>query len=169
MRKILLCVFILVATTAFAQGPPQMSAIQDPFWDSLIGKWEGWSESPMGKSADEVEFEWELQKQFFKTKVEVKTGDMVYKIVGYSTVDPKTGKISGHWFDTSRIVYISTETRSGNKVAMRIEGGPGPIERTYEKVGEDKLVGTFKVMTPNGPIEGRSELTRKVKAPKKKE
>lgn len=169
MRKILAFLFLLAATAALAQGPPQVSPIQDPFWDSLIGKWEGWSESQMGKSTDEVEFEWELQKQFFKTKVEAKSGEMNYKMIGYSTKDPATGKITGYWFDTFRLVYTSTETREGNKVTMRIEGGPGPIERTYEKVGDDKLVGTFKVMTPNGPIEGRSELMRKVKAPKKKE
>lgn len=167
MKKILLCLLCFAATTAWAQAPTAMPAVQDAFWESLIGKWEGWSESPMGKSNDEVEFEWELQKQFFKTKVEVKSGDMTYKMVGYSTMDAKTGKITGHWFDSWRVVYTSTETRNGNKVTMRIEGGPGPMERSYEKIGEDKLVGTFKVTGPDGKvIEGRSELTRKVKAKK---
>jgi len=166
MKKILFLVLILPSVTAFAQTPA--APIQDAMWESLVGKWEGWSESPMGKSTDEVEFEWELQKQFFKTKVEVKNSDTAYKIVGYSTMDPKTGKITGHWFDTARIVYTSSETRNGNKVTIRIEGGPGPVERTYEKVGNDKLVGTFKATTADGKtVEGRSELTRKVKAAKK--
>ena len=168
MKSILVYVLCLVASAALAQAPAAMPAVQDAFWESLIGKWEGWSESPMGKSNDEIEFEWELQKQFFKTKVEVKSGDMTYKMVGYSTIDAKTGKITGHWFDSWRLVYTSTETRTGNKVTMRIDGGPGPMERTYEKIGEDKLVGTFKVTQGDGKvIEGRSELTRKVKAPKK--
>ena len=166
MKKVLFCLLFLFAATALAQAPPAMAPLQDAFWESLIGKWEGWSESPMGKSTDEVEFEWELQKQFFKTKVEVKSGEMNYKMVGYSTIDA-AGKITGHWFDSWRLVYASTETRNGNKVTMRIEGGPGPVERTYEKIGEDKLVGTFKVTMNGQTIEGRSELTRKVKAPKK--
>jgi len=168
MKRVRFCLFAVTAISAFAQAPPAMAPIQDAFWESLIGKWEGWSESPMGKSSDEVEFEWELQKQFLKTKVEVKNGEMNYKMVGYSTIDAKTGKITGHWFDSWRLVYTSTETRNGNKVTMRIEGGPGPVERTYEKVGEDKLVGTFKATMADGKImEGRSELTRKVKAAKK--
>ncbi|MEK7729475.1 MAG: hypothetical protein AAB354_13755 [candidate division KSB1 bacterium] len=166
MKKIMLCLFAVSAISGFAQAPPAMTPIQDAFWESLIGKWEGWSESSMGKSADEVEFEWELQKQFLKTKVEAKSGEMTYKMVGYSTIDA-TGKITGHWFDSWRLVYASTETRNGNKVTMRIEGGPGPVERTYEKVGEDKLVGTFKVTMNGQTFEGRSELTRKVKAAKK--
>lgn len=167
MKKILLLALALTAVAAFAQ-PVVQPPLQDAMWESLIGKWEGWSESPMGKSTDEIEFEWELQKQFFKTKVEAKSGEMNYKIVGYSTMDPKTGKITGYWFDTARLVYTSTETREGNKVMLRIEGGPAPVERVYEKVGDDKLVGTFKVMVPGGQtIEGRSELMRKVKAPKK--
>lgn len=166
MKRTLCCALLLVAVSVFAQAPAAMPAVQDAFWESLIGKWEGWSESPMSKSADEVEFEWELQKQFFKTKVEVKSGEMTYKMVGYSTIDA-AGKITGHWFDSRRLVYTSTETREGNKVTMRIDGGPGPIERVYEKIGEDKLVGTFKVTMNGQTIEGRSELTRKVKAPKK--
>ncbi|NUO81821.1 hypothetical protein HUU05_17255 [candidate division KSB1 bacterium] len=166
MKNLWFLVLLLTSVAAFAQAPP--APIQEAMWESLVGKWEGWTESPMGKSTDEVEFEWELQKQFFKTKVEAKSGDMNFKIVGYSTTDQKTGKISGHWFDSMRGVYTSTETHEGNKIILHIEGGPGPEERIYEKVGNDKLVGTIKFVTPDGKtLEGRSELVRKVKAAKK--
>ncbi len=166
MKSFCFWVLLLTSVAAFAQAPP--APIQEAMWESLVGKWEGWTETPMGKSSDEIEFEWELQKQFFKTKVEAKTSDMTYKIVGYSTVDQKTGKITGHWFDSMREVYTSTETHEGNKIIMHIQGGPGPEERVYEKVGNDKLVGMIKIVTSDGKtLEGRSELVRKVKAAKK--
>jgi len=161
-------VLVLLALPVLAQDamtPPK--PIEDAFWASLIGEWEGWSESPMGKSKDEIEFEWELHKQFFKTEVESKLGEMEFKITGYSTIDPKTGVIWDYWFDNFRSVLKSTETHQGNKLTIKWEGGPAPIERSYEKVGEDKLVGTFKDVDPSGKaIEGKSELMRKKKKSK---
>lgn len=161
-------VLALIAFPVFAQdtmAPPK--PIEDALWASLIGDWEGWTEWPNGKSIDKVEFEWELHKQFFKTQVESKQGEMEYKLTGYTTIDPKTGAITGYWFDNFRTVLKSTETRQGNKGTIKWEGGPTAFERTYEKVGEDKLVGIFKDVDASGkPIEVKWELTRKKKKSK---
>lgn len=163
--------FLVLALIAFpvlaqdAMMPPK--PIEDPLWNSLIGEWEGWSEWPNGKSMDKVDFEWELHKQFFKTQVESKLGEMEYKLTGYATIDPKTGAIWGQWFDNFRMVLKSTETRQGNKVTIKWEGGPAASERSFEKVGEDKIVGTFKDVDATGkPFEGKWELTRKQKKSK---
>jgi hypothetical protein len=160
----------LLAFPLLAQEKPQAGApkpIEDPFWESLIGKWEGWSESPEGKSQDEVEFEWELHKQFLKTKVTSKMNEKEYKSTGYATLDPATGARLGYWFDTYRGFSKSTETRDGNKIMMKSEG-PVTIERVAEKVGEDKMVGTFRVTAPDGSVvEGKWELMRKKKDGKK--
>jgi hypothetical protein len=140
--------------------PPQ---ITDALWESLNGDWEGWSEMPSGKSEEKLEVEWGLQRQFLIVRVTIKDANSTYKITGYSTIDPKTGKMFGYWFDSSRNVYQSTETRSGNKFTIKWEG-PSTFERTYEKVGEDKLVGTIKQMDPSGNVvEGKTEVTRKKK------
>lgn len=162
-------VLALIAIPVLAQdtmAPPK--PIEDALWNSLIGKWEGWTEWPTGKSKDEVEFEWELHKQFFKTEVESKLGEMEYKLTGYTTIDPKTGAMWGYWFDNFRSALKSTQTQQGNKFTIKWEGGPASSERTYEKVGEDKLVGTFKDVDPatGKPIEGKTELTRKQKKSK---
>jgi hypothetical protein len=164
--------FLVLALIAFpvraqdTMAPPK--PIEDPLWNSLIGDWEGWTEFPNGKSIDKVEFEWELHKQFFKTQVESKQGEMEFKLTGYTTIDPKTGAMWGYWFDSFRMVYKSTQTQQGNKVTIKWEGGPAPFERSFEKVGDDKLVGTFKdVDVATGkPVEGKWELTRKQKKSK---
>jgi len=88
-------------------------------------------------------------------------------MTGYATIDPASGTRTGYWFDTYRGFYKSTETRDGNKLSMKSEG-PVTIERTAEKVGEDKMVGTFRVTGPDGKaIEGKWELMRKKKDRKK--
>lgn len=148
------------------EPPPAPKPVEDALWSSLVGEWEGWSEDATGRSEDEVEVEWELHKQFLRTKVTAKDKSTVYKMVGYATKDPATGAVSSYWFDSMRGVYRGTETRTGNKFTLKLEG-PATIERTYELV-DNKLVGTYKVTQPDGKVlEGKSELTRKVKTPKK--
>ena len=170
MKRLQLCLLVFALTLALpvlAQNPAAPSAVNDALWASLVGEWEGWSESAaMGRSEDEVEIEWELQHQFLKTKVSIKSSEGTYKGVGYATIDPKTGEMGGYWFDSDRMTFKTKETRAGNKFTI-VWQGPTTFERTYEKVGEDKLVGTYKVTQPDGKVvEGKSELTRKRKAAK---
>lgn len=61
---------LLLALSAFAQEQVTAPApVEDELWASLVGEWEGWSEDVMGRSEDEIEVEWELRKQFIRTKV----------------------------------------------------------------------------------------------------
>lgn len=159
--------FTAVLVVRLQAQPATPAALEDALWASLVGEWQGWSEDARGRSEDEIEVEWELQKQFLKTKITAKEKNRVYKIVGYATKDPATGAITSHWFDSFRGVYRGSETRSGNKFTLKLEG-PATIERTYEVIDNNKLVGTYKVVQPNGQIvEGKSELQRKVKGQKK--
>jgi hypothetical protein len=164
---VLMAIFALPSLAQQRDAPPAPKPLEDALWASLVGKWQGWSEDATGRSEDEVEVEWELHKQFLKTKVTAKDQSTEYKLVGYATKDPATGAITSEWFDSFRAVYHGTETRSGNKFTLKMEG-PATIERTYELIDNNKLVGTYKVVQPNGQVmEGKSELMRKEKAPKK--
>lgn len=164
---LLVIAMAVFALPVFAQEQsPAPKPVDDALWASLVGEWEGWSEDATGRSEDEVEVEWELHKQFLRTKVTAKSKSREYKMVGYATKNPATGAVSSYWFDSMRGVYHGTETRAGNKFMLKLEG-PATIERSYELV-DNKLVGTYKVTQPDGKvIEGKSELTRKVKTPKK--
>lgn len=162
---LLIAVLIFVLPVLAQEPPPAPKPVEDALWSSLVGKWEGWSEDAMGRSEDEIEIEWELHKQFLRTKVTAKAKDWEYKIVGYATKDPASGAVTSHWFDSMRGVYRGTETRSGNAFTLKLEG-PATIERTYELV-DNKLVGTYKITQPDGKVvEGKSELTRKAKKSK---
>ena len=165
---LLLTAFALPVLAQQKEAPPLAPApLEDALWASLVGEWTGWSEDVRGRSEVKLEVEWELQKQFIKTKAESKNPNGIYKIAGYATKDAQSGAISSVWFDSFRGVYRGSETRSGNAFTLKLEG-PSTIERTFELVGNDKLVGSYKIVRPSGEvIEGKSELLRKVKAQKK--
>ena len=164
-----------------------MNPADDPVWQWMIGDWRGWSESPIGKTQDWIKCEWDLNQQFLLTHIKSQmtepnremlqelaeehntTSDKVIKMIlapysgkGYSTID-QNGEINCYWFDSLRRVYNGSEIRNGNVVKMiwKEEGGNIVIERIFEKVGENKLTGTFKNTLPDGQIvEGRFEATR---------
>ncbi len=203
MKRTLLVMFVLFAVltalllvaqekeTSAEKAAPMgdMNPTEDEVWQWMIGEWEGWTESPMGKSEDWMKFEWDLNKQFLVTHVksamsqpnpemlkqmaqeqnrpEEAVREMItapYWVKGYATLDHKTGDIVSYWFDSYRGIYKGTETREDNKITMRMEelNGNVIIERTAEKVSKDKMVGTFKNTLPDGNvIEGRFEATRR--------
>jgi hypothetical protein len=194
MRKVFVASFVLVAFLSlplFAQmAPPQ--PLEDDLCKWLVGEWEGATTSPMGKSQDWQKVEWGLDNQFviihFKSKMTEmnpeaakamaesmklskedmdKMAQMAYKGMGPLTVNPQTGEFTGYWFDNWRGTYKGTGKREGNKITMQWEGTMGTSERTIEKVGEDKMVWTFKEKDASGNVmEGRTELTRKKMADK---
>jgi hypothetical protein len=159
----------------------------DEVWQWMIGNWSGWSESPMGKTQDWIKCEWDLNQQFLVTHVKSEVTEPNIKLLqkmaeernttvdeitrlmsapysgkGYATID-RHGEISNYWFDSSRRIYDGVEVREGNKVKMiwKEIGGSVVIERTVEKVAEDKMAGTFKNIFTNGTIiKGRFEATR---------
>lgn len=159
----------------------------DAVWQWMIGSWSGWSESPIGKTQDWIKCEWDLNQQFLVTHVKSEvtepnvqilhkmaeesntTIDEITRLMlvpysgkGYTTID-RHGEISNYWFDSSRRIYEGVEVREGNKVKMvwKEIGGSMVIERTIEKVADNKMAGTFKNIYANGRvIEGRFEATR---------
>jgi hypothetical protein len=205
MRKTLVLSLVLTAFLAlvmsplpiFAQEKKEMTneapsmmppkPLDDDFHKWMIGEWEGWSTSPMGKSQDWQKFEWGLDNQFVvvhytakptETNAEAmkamaeamkmskedmeKMAKTVYKGMGTMTVNPTTGELVGYWFDNMRGTYKGTGKREGNKATFTWEGTMGTRDEVIEKVGEDKMVMTFKETSPNGDVsEGRTELTRK--------
>ena len=165
--------------------PPK--ALEDDFCKWMVGEWEGWSQSPMGKSKDWQKVEYGLDNQFVMThytskmtemtpeqmkammdsygmtKEQVeKMRDMTYKGMGPLTINPMTGEYVGYWFDNWRGTYKGTGKRESNKVTITWEGPMGTEVRTTEKVSDDKMVVSFKSKDPKGNLtEGRTELMRK--------
>jgi hypothetical protein len=179
MRRVavlLLAVVVCIALPVFAQEtkdaakdaaammPPMPKPLDDEFLKWNIGEWEGTTTMPMGTSQDWQKVEMSLDDQFILIQYNSSVnGQVVYKGAGPMTIDPKTGGVVGYWFDNMRGMYKGVGKREGNKVSMTWEGGDGTTRwDTTEKVGEDKMVVTFKSKMPDGSMqEGRSEFTRK--------
>jgi hypothetical protein len=168
-----------------SMAPP--SALSDDMCAWMIGEWEGWSTSPMGKQQEWFKFEWALDNQFVIMHVTSKTAEMTeeqkkkamaafgmsmedvekmagmtYKGMGPMTINPATGEYTGYWFDNWRGVYKGTGTRDGNKVTMTWEGQMGKETRTTEKVDENTMAVSIKSTDPQGNVmEAKTELTRK--------
>jgi hypothetical protein len=166
-------------------APP--TALADDMCAWMIGEWEGWSETPMGKATEWDKFGWSLDNQFVMMNTTSKTTEMTeeqkkkaaemygmtkedvekmigmtYKGMGPLTVNPGTGEYLGYWFDNWRGIYKGTGKREGNKITMTWESPMGSEVRTTEKVDENKMVITFKSTDPKGSVtEGKTELTRK--------
>lgn len=175
---------------AMPAAPP--AALADDFFKWMVGEWTGNSTTPMGKTEDWQKVEWALDNQYILIHYTAKTieanpeamkamaeamnmseadmkkmQEMVYKGMGPMTLDPKTNEVRAMWFDNWRGSYKATGKREGNKLVTTWESPQGQETRTFEKVGEDKLVVTFKGKDPTGKeVEGRTELTRKKAASK---
>lgn len=164
--------------------PPK--SLQSKWNDWMVGEWEGYTESPMGKSKDWMKVQYTLDNQYVKIHVKSKSVEMdeeamkgwqeqmnlsdeqmeammekTYEGMGLTTLDPKTGKEVGWWFDNWRSHSTGTgEMVSENKASMRWEGTMGVETRTIEKIGENKMVMTIVSSGPMGEWEGKSEYTR---------
>jgi hypothetical protein len=201
MRKILALLLALAAFPLLAQeketaketapmAPPK--PLEDDFYKWMIGDWEGWTSSPMGKAQEWQKIEWGLDNQFVvvhntskwtemnqefmnamaeatkMSKADIdKMKNMVYKGMGVFTLDPMSSDFNGYWFDNWRGVSKGLGKRDGDTVTMAWESPMGTETRTIEKISDDKMVMTFKVKDPTGKeVEGRTELTRKKMADK---
>lgn len=164
--------------------PPQ--PLSSDWYNWMVGEWTGWSETPMGKTKDWIKFEWGLDKQFVvihykgemvESNEEMMKGmqeqmnmsdedmkammEMPYKGMGVVTMDPKSGGSIGYWFDNWRSISTGKgKMESATKGTMVWESAMGTETRTTEKVGENKMVVTFKSSGAMGEHEGRTELTR---------
>jgi len=169
MKRTLAILLMSMALPLFAQAPP--GPLQDDLCDWMVGKWEGTTESTMGKSNDEMEVDWDLEHQFLDFHYKQKMGEgnaaMTYKGRGMMTVHPQTKEYIGHWFGSFRDISTGKGTRTGNKITMTWEGGAGPETRTIEKVADDKMVMAFKGVGPDGKeMSGTTTLMRKAKKEK---
>jgi hypothetical protein len=179
-----------MASEGMPTAPP--APLADDLFNWMVGEWVGTSTSPMGKSQDWQKVEWALDNQYILIHYTAKTTeanpeamkamaeamkmseadmkkmqDMVYKGMGPMTLDPKTGEVRAMWFDNWRGNYKGSGKREGNKLVTTWESPRGSETRIFEKVGDDKLVVTFKGKDPTGKdVEGRTELTRKKAASK---
>lgn len=173
------------ADTPPAMRPP--TSLADDFCTWMVGEWEGWTTSAMGKSQDWQKVEWGLDNQFIITHYTSKTVEanpeamqswaqamnmskedmdkmmnMTYKGMGTTTINPASGEFMGYWFDNWRGIYKGSGKREGNKLSMMWEGAMGAELRTIEKISEDKSLVTFSYKDASGKVmEGRTELTRK--------
>jgi len=158
---------------------------QDTLWTWMIGEWEGWSESQMGKTKDWMMVEWGLNKQFVITHLKSRITDVNEKTMksmseqlnlsekdvaqmvstpysgyGFATIDPESCEIHNYWFDSYRRFYKGTETRNGKQFTMHMTG-PVQITRNVEIVDDNKMIGTFKNVEKDGTAsEGTFEMTR---------
>jgi len=198
MRKGLmtgLCSLLLTAS-AWAQDKPSEApampmtpppALNDELFQWMVGEWEGWTSSSMGKSQDSQKIEWALDNQFLVIHFTAKSSesnpeamkamaeamklseadmkkmmDMAYKGLGTMTISPMTGEVTAMWFDNWRSTYKGIGKREGNVITVNWESPMGSETRTIEKIGSDKMMITFKGKDMTGKdMEGRSEMTRK--------
>lgn len=142
-----------------AMAPPE--PLNDEWSNWMVGEWEGWSESPMGKSEDRLVVEKGLGGQFLLMRVQSKMGEMDWTGMGCMTVDPKSGELRGYWIDSMRGMYEGTGKLEGDMETTTWKGSMGKAVRTVTKVSADKFVVSEKFSMPDGSmVEGKGEMTR---------
>lgn len=181
-----MAILMFAALPLLAQAPP--GPLQDDFCDWMVGKWEGTTESTMGKSNDEMEVDWDLEHQFIEMRFKSKVAEtdpakleamakamgatkeqvlMPYKGRGMMTVNPQTKEFVSYWFDSMRGTYQGKGKREGDVITTNWESPTGTEVRTIEKAGADKMVMTFKGKDPQGnEVSGTTTFMRKAKKEK---
>ena len=148
-----------------APPPPPKPLGQE--WDWMVGEWEGWSESPMGKSKEWEKIEFTLDRQFLMIQASSEYDGMTYKGGGVTTVDPKTGELVGFWFDNLRGIYKGKGKLEGNKSTMTWVGPMGKSTRIIEKVSEDEHTVTVKMTGPDGKETEAKTVMKRIKKEEK--
>ncbi len=193
----LLVVLACIALPLFAQeketakeaAPSMMppKALDDDLFTWMVGEWEGWDSSPMGKSQVWMKNEMSLDNQFVVTHYTSKITEMtpeqmkaaaamygmpedqaksmigtMYKGMGPTTINPQTGEIVAYWFDSMRGVSTGKGKRDGSKYTVNWEGPTGSAVMVVEKTGDDKMTMTFDQKDPSGNVtHSQSDFTRK--------
>lgn len=145
-----------VGAQDYAPPPP----LDDKHFGWLIGEWEGWSESPMGKSKDWMKCEMGLGGQFMLMHYKNESDMGMFTGMGAMTIGPD-GNIKAVWIDSWRSISSGTGTRDGDKTRMVWEGPMGQHVRVMTKVGDDKYVEEITMTGPDGgEMHAKSEMTR---------
>ncbi|MFQ5603877.1 MAG: DUF1579 family protein [bacterium] len=135
--------------------------LDDDFMQWMVGEWEGWSESSMGKSKDWVKYEMGLDGQFLLIHYKSQMGEISYTGMGAITKDAETGDAIGLWIDNFRSMSNGKGKREGDTMTMNWSGKMGSGTRITQKVSADKFVVTESWTMPDGSVmESKSELTR---------
>jgi hypothetical protein len=169
-RSLTILLVALLGLPVFAQemGPPK--ALDDDFFNWMVGEWEGWSEGPMGKTTDWLKYELGLDGQFLFMQATSEAPGMAYRGMGAVTLNPETGEIVGNWIDNFRGMYQGVGKRDGNKLIIEWDGKMGKSTRTTEKLGDNKFRVVAKSVGPDGStMESKAEFTRKKESDKKTE
>lgn len=124
----------------------------------LVGEWQGWTESPMGKSEDWMSCRMDLGGQFLIMEYKSKTS--MGEMTGMGALTMKDGKVKGYWIDSWRSMSEGTGTMEGGKTTMTWSGPMGDHTRVMELVGEDKIVTTIKMNMGGQEMEAHSEMER---------
>jgi hypothetical protein len=195
---LLLVILFCLALPLFAQEKKEMAkeaapsmtppkALEDDLFTWMVGEWEGWDSSPMGKSQVWQKIEMDLDNQFVMIHYTGKTTEMtpeqmkmaaaaygmpedqaksligtVYKGKGPMTINPQSGEIVAYWFDSMRGIYTGKGKRDGNKYSVNWEGPMGSSVMVVEKTSDDKMVMTFDQKDPAGNVmHSQADFTRK--------
>lgn len=144
---------------------PAMPAPPQPLgedWAWMVGEWEGWTESPMGKSKEWEKVSFGLDRQFLMVQATSEMNGMLYKGTGATTINPKTGELVGYWIDNFRGMYEGKGKGDANKFSMIWVGPMGKSTRITEKVSDDNYTITVKSTGPEGKeMEAKTVMTRK--------
>jgi hypothetical protein len=144
-----------------AQMPTPPKPLDTPMTRWMLGEWEGWMNSPMGKSQEWMACRMGLNNQFMMIEGSSKAGAMEYHGIGAVTVDPNTGLNVGYWIDNFRGMFDGKGKEEGNKLVMDWTGNMGKSTRITEKVGPDKMKITVEMPGADGKIVTVSgEMTR---------
>lgn len=142
---------------AFTPPPP----LNNEFLNWMVGEWEGWSESAMGKTSDHMTCSMALNNQFMLIGYQAKAENMTYEGRGAMTL-AADGQVKGFWIDNMRSMSQGKGTLAGNILTMEWNTpGMGKGVRITERINENKFKVTEKWTMPDGNVmESRSEMTR---------
>ena len=133
----------------------------------MVGEWEGWADSPMGKSKDWLKYELGLDGQFLFIQTRSESPAGMYKGMGAITLNPQSGNVVGHWIDNFRGRYEGAGKRDGDKLVMEWDGTMGKSTRITERISKDKFRVMVKQAGPDGKMmEFSGEYTRKASSKK---
>ncbi len=140
-----------------AMMPPPPLA--DAWTKWIVGEWQGWSESPMGRSEDHMECELGLDGQFQFIEVTSKSDQGKYHGLGAVTMVGE--EVRGYWIDSWRSMSEGMGKIEGNVMTMVWTDESGKYTRITERAGDDKMKVTFKMEQSDGKSwEGRAEMSR---------
>jgi hypothetical protein len=140
-----------------APPPP----LNDEFINWMVGEWEGWTESPMGKSTDWQKNFLSLDGQFMLIDYKSEGAGGSYHGMGAITLS-QSGEVLGYWIDNMRTMSEGKGTREGNVVTMEWQDQNGKMTRIMEKVSADKFTESVSWPGPDGTMmQAKCEMTRK--------